>query len=268
MKNLFQITFLLFSSLLFSQTKAEKIQDIFDLKSQVKLYRSEIDRLKNDLKDWSEQDRLQILEIDQRFSEEKLMASISKMYEDYFSDKEVDEIYTFIHSSTGQKMFNLFPVLEKTQKIYFDIKSEIQPFMDKKIMRERQNNDEKPKPISVDKESGFYKVLNENTTAALKEIKLSENPAITVDEIKHISIKRDDLDRIVVDIELTKSGAEKFKKLTENNIGKPLAIVLNHHLVSSPRINETIANGRIQISGNFSEEEVIEMIYWFNQSKK
>ncbi len=50
-------------------------------------------------------------------------------------------------------------------------------------------------------------------------------------------------------------GAERFAKLTRDNVGKPFAIILDDIVVSYPRINEPILGGSGQISGNFTVEE-------------
>ncbi len=43
--------------------------------------------------------------------------------------------------------------------------------------------------------------------------------------------------------------------MTQNNLGKPVAIVLDEHVYSYPRINSVIEGGRSQITGNFSVED-------------
>lgn len=50
-------------------------------------------------------------------------------------------------------------------------------------------------------------------------------------------------------------GARRFAHLTEENVGKPLAIVLDDKVVSAPVIREPITGGSGQISGNFTIEE-------------
>ena len=50
-------------------------------------------------------------------------------------------------------------------------------------------------------------------------------------------------------------GAEDFARLTTNNVGRCLAIVLDGKLYSAPRINTPITGGSGEITGSFSEEE-------------
>ncbi len=51
-------------------------------------------------------------------------------------------------------------------------------------------------------------------------------------------------------------GAQKFGRTTQQNIGKPLAIVLDGKVISAPVIRDAILGGNGIISGNFSTQEV------------
>ncbi|MEP3277004.1 MAG: protein translocase subunit SecD [Stappiaceae bacterium] len=50
------------------------------------------------------------------------------------------------------------------------------------------------------------------------------------------------------------SGAQKFGLVTQQNVGRPFAIVLDDHVISAPVIREAILGGSGQISGNFTVE--------------
>ena len=50
-------------------------------------------------------------------------------------------------------------------------------------------------------------------------------------------------------------GAKHFAKLTSENVGRQLAIVLDNKLYSAPSINMAITGGSAEISGQFSQEE-------------
>lgn len=50
-------------------------------------------------------------------------------------------------------------------------------------------------------------------------------------------------------------GTRRFAHITEENVGKPFAIVLDDKVVSAPVIREPITGGTGQISGNFTLEE-------------
>ena len=58
-----------------------------------------------------------------------------------------------------------------------------------------------------------------------------------------------------VAIEFTATGTRIFGEVTEQNVGRHLAIILDGNLYSAPRINERIPGGRAVITGQFSVDE-------------
>jgi preprotein translocase subunit SecD len=58
--------------------------------------------------------------------------------------------------------------------------------------------------------------------------------------------------RAIVDITFNAAGARRFGRVTQENVGKPFAIILDDKVLSAPNINEPILGGRAQISGNFT----------------
>jgi preprotein translocase subunit SecD len=58
-----------------------------------------------------------------------------------------------------------------------------------------------------------------------------------------------------VSIEFDKKGARTFERVTGENVGKRLAIVLDNKVYSAPTIQEKIAGGKARITGRFSTDE-------------
>ena len=58
-----------------------------------------------------------------------------------------------------------------------------------------------------------------------------------------------------VAIEFTATGTRIFGEVTEQNVGRHLAIILDGNLYSAPRINERIPGGRAVITGQFTVNE-------------
>ena len=58
---------------------------------------------------------------------------------------------------------------------------------------------------------------------------------------------------------LDRMGAQKFGRVTTDNVGKRLAIVLDGKIISAPSINEAITSGSGIISGNFSFQEATDL---------
>ncbi|KXG86806.1 protein translocase subunit SecDF [Agrobacterium bohemicum] len=56
----------------------------------------------------------------------------------------------------------------------------------------------------------------------------------------------------VVTFRFDSRGAQRFAQATQQNVGKPFAIILDNQVISAPVIREPIIGGSGQISGNFS----------------
>jgi preprotein translocase subunit SecD len=59
----------------------------------------------------------------------------------------------------------------------------------------------------------------------------------------------------IVTFRFNSSGARRFARVTEENIGRPFAIVLDDDVLSAPIIREPIVGGSGQISGSFTLED-------------
>jgi preprotein translocase subunit SecD len=58
----------------------------------------------------------------------------------------------------------------------------------------------------------------------------------------------------VVSFRFDTAGARRFAQVTQENVGRPFAIVLDREVISAPVIREPILGGQGQISGNFTVE--------------
>ena len=54
-------------------------------------------------------------------------------------------------------------------------------------------------------------------------------------------------------------GGKKFARITQENVGKPFAIILDGQVLSAPNINEPILGGTASISGNFTVQSASEL---------
>lgn len=90
---------------------------------------------------------------------------------------------------------------------------------------------------------------------------LHRTPAITYSDVACLYLD-DDLDgNKAVSGQLTDEGAEAFAFITRDNIGKPLAIVVDGKVISAPNISQTITGGKFQITGYFDDiEKVFDMV--------
>ncbi|MDZ4181399.1 MAG: protein translocase subunit SecD, partial [Candidatus Cloacimonadaceae bacterium] len=67
-----------------------------------------------------------------------------------------------------------------------------------------------------------------------------------------------------ISLEMKREGARKFERVTNDNVGKRLAIVLDDVVYSAPNIQERIAGGRAQITGRFTTSEANELAILLN----
>jgi preprotein translocase subunit SecD len=59
----------------------------------------------------------------------------------------------------------------------------------------------------------------------------------------------------IVTFRFSANGTRRFAEITQENIGRPFAIVLDNEVLSAPVIREPILGGSGQISGNFTVED-------------
>jgi RNA polymerase sigma factor (sigma-70 family) len=71
---------------------------------------------------------------------------------------------------------------------------------------------------------------------------------------------------IVIRFTLTPSGKKHFAKVTRENIGHRLAIIMDGKIINAPTIRSEIADGSGQISGNFTLPEAAELTSALNRS--
>jgi len=98
-------------------------------------------------------------------------------------------------------------------------------------------------------------------------VKLWESTDLTGRDLSRAQLTTEANGQWVVSLEFNAEGAEKFAKLTEELVGKEMAIFFDGVEQSSPRVNEAIYGGRAQISGGdsgFAYEEAQRMVDLLN----
>lgn len=68
----------------------------------------------------------------------------------------------------------------------------------------------------------------------------------------------------VVLLTFTQEGSEKFQKITKENIGKQVPILLDNEVVSAPVVQGEITGGTAQITGDFSLDEAKNLVTQLN----
>jgi len=114
-----------------------------------------------------------------------------------------------------------------------------------------------------------FRIVSEDDGFGSEKLILSENnEELTVS--KRIVISGDNLvdaqpqfdnqsNQPLVHFNLDRLGAQKFGRVTTDNIGRRLAIVLDDSVISAPTIREPITGGSGTISGGFSFQEATDL---------
>jgi SecD/SecF fusion protein len=92
----------------------------------------------------------------------------------------------------------------------------------------------------------------------LYAIKTIEGPTLAKLEGEHVSDAMQDFDergRVAIKMNMDKVGERIWAKMTGDNIGKPIAIVLDNVVYSAPFVNGVIPNGSSEITGSFDLKE-------------
>ena len=97
--------------------------------------------------------------------------------------------------------------------------------------------------------------------ADVEEMEQTEGGRISVE--KQVMVQGEDLtdaqpgfdqrtSEPIVSFRFNTNGARRFAQATQENVGRPFAIVLDNEVISAPVIREPIIGGSGQISGNFT----------------
>ena len=89
----------------------------------------------------------------------------------------------------------------------------------------------------------------------LYAVKTSNKNNVTSTDIADATARMTDYGKMSVNVTMTEDGAERWRRMTADNIGRTIAITLNEKVYSAPIVRGEISGGTTEISGNFSEEE-------------
>lgn len=186
------------------------------------------------------------------------------------TDKILKEIYTakknidqenfygnsgdLIRTVSSEKINIYKPVL----KPIFIVKCETE-----KIETENQESNSNLLP-RADRPNGFYSVVDfKEKEYDIEKYQLAKEPSITSADILSINKIISDEGGYEIEIEFTEKGRLKFKTFSQNNIRKPIAIVINKFIIDVPIFVSAVPSGKIYINGDFSEIELDNLILSF-----
>lgn len=107
----------------------------------------------------------------------------------------------------------------------------------------------------------FQRIIdNQTKKESLVPILLDSQVLMTGEMVKNAQVRiGGSFNEPYVSLDLTGRGGKLFGTITEKNVGKRLAIVLDEVVRSAPVIREKILGGSAQISGSFSHEEATDL---------
>jgi SecD/SecF fusion protein len=97
--------------------------------------------------------------------------------------------------------------------------------------------------------------ISQNGQTTIEHVLVKKKAEMTGEHITWAGVSRDELGRPEINFTLDSIGAQDFGKLTRENVGKPMGIVLDGELLSDPVIQDAIENGSCRISGTFTDQE-------------
>ncbi len=91
------------------------------------------------------------------------------------------------------------------------------------------------------------------------KIYLHKAAELTEEDIAAVAAGIDQRLNPCIDITFTKKGAEKMEKLSESQMDKPIAILVEGKVISAPIVKSKLS-GQAQITGVFTTEEVEQLV--------
>ncbi|MDH4162103.1 MAG: protein translocase subunit SecD [Nitrospirota bacterium] len=95
---------------------------------------------------------------------------------------------------------------------------------------------------------------------------LHKQTLLTGDRLKEAKVGIDEYGKPSVSITFDGDGARVFERITGENVGRQLAIVLDGIVHSAPRIKDRISGGSAQITGSFTHDEAAKLAIVLRES--
>lgn len=106
----------------------------------------------------------------------------------------------------------------------------------------------------------FERMTNTETGEVTKSPHIvTKTAALAGDLLSDARVSIGEFNAPYVSITFDSEGATLFEQITQKNVQRRLAIVLDRNIYSSPRIQEKISGGRAQISGTFTHQEASDL---------
>jgi len=120
--------------------------------------------------------------------------------------------------------------------------------------------------VPVGSELLYGEDVNDSGKVIKRPYLLYSQTLLTGDRLKEAKVGIDQYNKPDVSISFDSEGAKIFDRITGENVGKQLAIVLDGVVHSAPRIQDRISGGNAQITGNFTHDEAAKLAIVLRES--
>lgn len=97
-----------------------------------------------------------------------------------------------------------------------------------------------------EKENGFYLVVEQKTLNNQNSLKIDDLPFLSSLDIKDIILKDNGKNYPTVIFKFKDKGVKKLRKITSNNIGNGIALIIDKKIITMPMISEKISTGQLE----------------------
>jgi len=120
--------------------------------------------------------------------------------------------------------------------------------------------------VPADSEVLYGEDVDESGKVVKRPYLLYKQTLLTGDRLTESKVGIDQYNKPAVSIAFDSEGAKVFDRITGENVGKQLAIVLDGVVHSAPRIQDRISGGNAQITGNFTHDEAAKLAIVLRES--
>jgi preprotein translocase subunit SecD len=102
---------------------------------------------------------------------------------------------------------------------------------------------------------------------SIQKLIVGNRPLLDVTSVRSAKVIRDPITKDPqISIEFTETGKKQFSKVTRENVGRQLAVLIDGKLIMAPRIEQEISGGTAMIAGDFTREEAKEIAEKINKA--
>jgi preprotein translocase subunit SecD len=120
--------------------------------------------------------------------------------------------------------------------------------------------------VPQDSEVLYGEDVDETGKVVKRPYLLYKQTLLTGDRLKEARVGIDQYNKPAVNITFDSEGAKTFDRITAENVGRQLAIVLDGVVHSAPRIQDRISGGSAEITGNFTHDEAAKLAIVLRES--